>query len=379
MIDPINFIEEGKKRNFTLYTGVPCSYLKPFINYVIDSSDIDYVAAANEGDAIAVGAGAALNGLNPVVMFQNSGLGNAVNPLTSLIQTFEIPCLLIITLRGEPGGPKDEPQHRLMGKITTDFLDLMEIHWDYFPTDDKKIINALDTAQDFISKGKPYALVMKKGSVNSYELKTNLKVKDINFEHNSYQTGKLASRESVLREVQDKSLPNDLLIATTGYTGRELYAIGDKNNQLYLVGSMGCASSLGLGLAITSKKNRIIVLDGDGALLMRLGALATVGYYQPKNFLHVLLDNETHESTGGQSTVSHSLDFKKIAVGCGYKNVLQPTSLSELGQIVNKNHDELTFCYVRTEEGVMNEIPRPSISPKEVAIRFRNHIKNFNE
>ena len=220
---------------------------------------------------------------------------------------------------------------------------------------------------------------MKKGSVDSYKLKTDLDIKSFKFGHNTYESSKLGSREIVLREVQDKSLSSDLLIATTGYTGRELYSIEDKKNQLYLVGSMGCAPSLGLGLAITSKRNRIIVLDGDGALLMRLGALATIGYYRPKNFLHILLDNEMHESTGGQSTISHSLDFKKIAIGCGYKNVIQPTTLKELGEIVNTNHDELTFCYVKTEKGVMNDLPRPNISPVEVAMRFKNHINSFNE
>ena len=133
MIEARAFIEAARERGFGLYTGVPCSYLKPFINYVIDSDQLRYVGAANEGDAVAIGAGAQLAGTRSVVMFQNSGLGNAVNPLTSLTYTFRIPVLLIPTLRGEPGGPADEPQHELMGAVTTDMLDLMNIQWEYFP------------------------------------------------------------------------------------------------------------------------------------------------------------------------------------------------------------------------------------------------------
>ena len=134
---------------------------------------------------------------------------------------------------------------------------------------------------------------------------------------------------------QNNSKKMDLLIATTGYTGRELYSIGDKPNQFYTVGSMGCASSLALGVAISSKKNRVITLDGDGALLMRMGALATIGYYRPKNFLHILLNNELHESTGGQSTVSHSIDFCNIAISCGYERVISASSLEHLKEIIN--------------------------------------------
>ena len=173
MIKAEDFIEEGLKRNFDFYTGVPCSYLKPFINYVIDSDAIDYIAAANEGDAIAIGAGASLSGRNSIVMFQNSGLGNAVNPITSLNQIFKIPSLIITTLRGDPEGPSDEPQHKLMGKITPEILDLMEIKWEFFPPDKKDLPNAFDHALEEMEKGNSYALIMKKGSVQSHSLKFN--------------------------------------------------------------------------------------------------------------------------------------------------------------------------------------------------------------
>ena len=379
MIKAEDFIEEGLKRKFDFYTGVPCSYLKPFINYVIDSNTIDYIAAANEGDAIAIGAGASLSGRNSIVMFQNSGLGNAVNPITSLNQIFKIPSLIITTLRGDPEGPSDEPQHKLMGKITPEILDLMEIKWEFFPLDKKDLPNAFDRASEEMEKGNSYALIMKKGSVQSHSLKSDLVTKKLNLIDDSFYQAKIGKRKDALEIIQNNSKEMDLLIATTGYTGRELYSIGDKPNQFYTVGSMGCASSLALGVAISSKKNRVITLDGDGALLMRMGALATIGYYRPKNFLHILLNNELHESTGGQSTVSHSIDFCKIAISCGYERVISARSLDHLKEIINDKTNVLTFCLLNIEPGIEDKLPRPDIMPLDVAKRFKKKIKEDNK
>ncbi|MDP7041670.1 MAG: thiamine pyrophosphate-binding protein, partial [Gammaproteobacteria bacterium] len=159
MIEASEFLEAAHERGFALFTGVPCSYLKPLINYVIDSPELRYIGAANEGDAVAIAAGAQLGGTRSVAMFQNSGLGNAVNPLTSLLHTFKLPVLLIPTLRGEPGGPADEPQHELMGAITTDMLDLMQIQWEYFPVEAEQIPAALDRAMSYMTTHSlPYAL-----------------------------------------------------------------------------------------------------------------------------------------------------------------------------------------------------------------------------
>jgi len=379
MILASDFIEEGKKRNFLLYTGVPCSYLKPFINYVIDSPDIEYIGAANEGEGVAIAAGATLAGINSVVMFQNSGLGNAVNPITSLIQTFKIPSLIITTLRGEPNGPEDEPQHELMGKITTSLLDLMEVEWQFFPENKEDINLAYDKAQEAISNGKPYALVMKKGSVKDYKIKKKPLKKDINTDKIFPTNGLIGTRSEALEAIQKNVDDKDLLIATTGYTGRELYALEDRDNQLYTVGSMGCASSIGLGISIFSKTNRVITLDGDGSVLMRMGALATIGYYRPKNFLHILLNNELHESTGGQSTVSHSTDFLGIAQSCGYQQVMSCSTIKELESVISNETDKLTFCLLNIEPGVMDNLPRPNIKPFEVAKRFKNYIRNNHE
>src|SRR5262245_17501695 len=171
MIQAKSFVETAKMAGFSLYTGVPCSYVKPFINYVIDAPDLTYIGSANEGDAIAIAAGAELGGKRAIAMMQNSGLGNAVSPLTSLNAIFRIPTLLIVTLRGEPGGPKDEPQHELMGQITTKMLETMNVAWSYFPTEEKEVAGALEKAvAHMTSTHLPYAFVMKKDSVAAHKL-----------------------------------------------------------------------------------------------------------------------------------------------------------------------------------------------------------------
>ena len=375
MIVAEQFIDAARGHGIELWTGVPCSYLKPFINAVIDSDQLQYVGAANEGDAVAVAAGAELGGRRGVVMFQNSGLGNAVNPLTSLTYIFRIPVLIIVTLRGEPGGAPDEPQHELMGRVTTGMLELMDIPWDYFPDSSEKIDAALAAAVAHMDEeGRPYALVMRKGSVEKSELHARPDVHPVVAEARHAVTEATATRGDMLRAVQAATTADDVLLASTGYTGRELYAHDDRANQLYMVGSMGCAVSLGLGLALTRPERRVVVLDGDGAALMRLGALTTVGYERPANLVHVVLDNGVHESTGGQATVSRSVDFGAIAAACGYARVERVSSPAELAGILEQPTTGLTFVQAPILAGVP-ELPRPSITPAEVAARLRAHLR----
>ncbi len=374
MIEASAFIQRARGHGFSLYTGVPCSYLKPFINYVIDAADLRYVGAANEGDAVAVAAGAELAGQRGVVMFQNSGFGNTINPLTSLTHTFRIPMLIIVTLRGEPDGPADEPQHELMGNITGDLLDLIGIKWDWFPTEEDGIEPLLEKAVATMdTEHRPFALVMRKGSVAQHKLQSPPQVcppepRTINCPAATVQ------RADMLRAVQASVAGTDIVIATTGYTGRELYALDDRSSQLYMVGSMGCAVSLGLGLAITCQDRRIIVLDGDGALLMRLGALAMLGHERPANLVHILLDNSTHESTGGQATLSAAVNFCAVAAACGYPRVVTAASAEELAAQLTATVGQLAFIYAPTLPGVPDDLPRPTMTPAEVADRLRAHI-----
>ena len=373
MIEAEQFIQAARHHGFALYAGVPCSYLRSFINYVIDARELRYVGVANEGDAVAVAAGAELGGMRGVVMLQNSGLGNAVSPLTSLTHTFHIPLLLIVTLRGEPGGAPDEPQHELMGEITTGLFDLMDIPWTYFPREDADVAPVLDEAVASMDRtGRPFALIMRKGSVATTKLQAVPEQRLIEPTVTSRAVAQ-AQRGDILRAVQAAVAATDLIVATTGYTGRELYAAGDRPNQLYMVGSMGCALSIGLGLAIAQPARRVIVLDGDGAALMRLGAFATMGYERPANLVHVLLDNGMHESTGGQTTVSGAIDFCGVAAACGYPDVAAIASPEALAAAIPAATERLTFIHVPILPGVP-ELPRPEMTPPEVAARLREHI-----
>jgi phosphonopyruvate decarboxylase len=384
MIDAKAFCDTAKLAGFSLYTGVPCSYVKPFINFVIDAPDLTYIGATNEGDAVAIATGAELGGKRAIVMMQNSGLGNAVSPLTSLNAVFRIPVLMIVTLRGEPGGPHDEPQHELMGAITTQMLDTMNVAWTFFPQEASEIAPAIEKAVAHMTKtGLPFCLVMKKDSVAPHKLASKPMVRPPAAEATAStasatpvptaprEKSARPSREEALRAVQRAVLPSDIVIATTGFTGRELYACDDRHNQLYVVGSMGCASSIGLGLAWARPDRRVVVLDGDGAMLMRLGALATLAYEQPKNLVHVLLDNEAHESTGGQSTVSHSMDLAGVARSCGYADVSTVDTAEALESALRERRPGLRFVSLKTRHGVPDDLPRPKVTPREVAGRIR--------
>lgn len=376
------FVEAARRHGIGLWTGVPCSFLQPFINYVIGDDSLTYVPASNEGDAVAIAAGSQIGGQLAVAMMQNSGLGNAVNPLTSLAFTHRIPMLLIVTLRGEPGGAADEPQHELMGQITTDLLELMQVEWEWFPDSDDAVEACLARArQTMDASGLPFCLVMRKGAVAPWPapavapaaLPQGLGAGDQLPEHCP------SSRQQMLAAVQAALQPNDVVLATTGYTGRELYALADRSDQLYLVGAMGCVSSVALGLALARPDLRVIALDGDGAMLMRLGALATIGFMAPPNLLHILLDNGLHESTGGQSTVSRSVHLGAIALACGYAQRYVLNDSAVLAELVRQPTAQLTFIRALTAAGVPDGLPRPAVTPVTVTERLRQHITTLNQ
>ncbi len=376
MIEASAFVGAARARGFDLYSGVPCSYLTPFINYVLGADGLRYIGAANEGDAVAIAAGASLGGWRGIAMFQNSGLGNAVSPLTSLTWTFRIPVLLIVTWRGEPGGTKDEPQHALMGPLTPDQLDLMEIPWRRFPSEPDDIAPALDEADAHMAAtGRPFALVMSKGTVSPDALdRASGRHVPVAPSVPSPVTAPTLSRRDVLAALQAVAGSDDLLIASTGYAGRELYALDDRANQLYMVGSMGCASSLALGLALARPDKRVIAIDGDGAALMRLGALATIGAERPANLVHLVIDNGMHESTGGQATVSATTDFCGVAAACGYPRVARPATAEAVGGLLGGTAPGPLFAHVPVRPGTPADLPRPTVTPEAVAVRLRDHL-----
>jgi phosphonopyruvate decarboxylase len=387
MIEAREFIEAARNRGFHWYAGVPCSYLTPFINYVLQDPALRYLSMANEGDAVALMAGVALSGSaeqprRGVVMMQNSGLGNAVSPLTSLTWTFRLPQLLIVTWRGQPG-VADEPQHELMGAITPGMLDSMQIPWELFPTEASAVGAALDRAMaHMLRTGRPFAFLMQKGSVAAYPLAAGAGTLT---RHRPAPDAPAAAREpaarspsrrEVLSEVIDCTpVDSTLVIASTGFCGRELYALSDRSNQLYMVGSMGCVALVALGLALARPDLRVVALDGDGAALMRMSALATIGAYGPANLSHLLLDNGVHDSTGGQATVSRLVEFAQIAAACGYAAVLEARHLDEIADWLRQpTAGGPRFARIFTRGGTPQDLPRPTVGPVDVARRLMRHF-----
>jgi phosphonopyruvate decarboxylase len=262
-----------------------------------------------------------------------------------------------------------------MGAITPGILEQMQIPWALFPSEAGAIGPALDLAlAHFAKESRPFALVMQKGSVAEAALArgpapaapaTAALVARPKASH---------TRRDMLAAIQVVAGERDILIATTGYTGRELFALGDRPNQLYMVGSMGCAISLALGLAIARPAHRVIAIDGDGAALMRLGAMTTAGFEKPPNLLHVLLDNGLHESTGGQATVSPGVDFCALAAAAGYPSVAATADPAVLGAMIAKRDAGLAFIHAPIVPGVPAGLPRPTITPAEVAARLRTGL-----
>lgn len=380
MLNAQAFTRAARQKEFSLWTGVPCSYLQPFINQVIDDPTLTYVPASNEGDAVAIAAGYQLGGERAVVMCQNSGLGNAINPLSSLTHPHRIPLLLIVTLRGDPNGEHDEPQHELMGAITTQLLDTLQIPWQLFPCEEAEIGNCLEAALAWMDQAqRPYCLVMRKGSVAPWPTPAAIPAtpKPVSATADDCTKPVAFTRTAMLGALQASVGPRDIVLATTGYTGRELYALSDRSNQLYLVGAMGCASSVALGLALARPDLRIIVLDGDGAILMRLGALATIGHTATPNLVHILLDNACHESTGGQLTVSNSIRLASIASACGYPVAATLNDPDALADMLRTAPSGPVFIRVRIKSGVPEKLPRPASMPAEVTARLRRHLSGL--
>lgn len=384
MISADKFLTPARELGFNFFTGTPCSYLKPFLNYILDTDGFDFVDSVNEGEAVAIAAGATIAGKRAVVMFQNSGLGNAVNPFTSLTFTFNLPVLVITTLRGEPGGTHDEPQHELMGQITIEILEVMRLKWAYFPNKEEEVLSLLRLADDHMKKtNQPFVFVMRKDDVSDWKLKKKPTASPKNFLINHTDFFELdykerTTRTPVLQMIQDELGTEVAIIATTGKTGRELYEVGDFKNQFYMVGSMGCALAMGLGIALSKPNLKILVIDGDGALLMRTGSMATVGAYRPKNLIHLLIDNEAHDSTGGQGTVSAGVSFGAIACGFGYEKVYSTDKLEKLKSILHevKNSTASTFIHLKTQKGSPEKLGRPKVTPAEVSIRFAQFVQS---
>ena len=379
MLQAAEFLRSMHQHGFGPFLGVPCSFLKPLINSVIGAGGAGYIAANNEGEAVAIASGAWLAGRKPAVMLQNSGLGNAVSPLTSLNYVFRIPLLLIVTWRGEPG-TRDEPQHELMGRITRPLLDCLGIPNELFPERQDELEPRLSKAAAALESTRlPYALVVRKDAFAGFELIEQAACarpgpgRALPPEP---ATGALMLRSDAVARIADAVAPASLLVATTGGTARELCVARDRATNLYVVGSMGCASSVALGVALDAPSRPVVVLDGDGAALMRMEAMVTIGHCRPANFVHVVLDNEVYDSTGGQRTLSSGVDFPAVAIACGYRTAASAASGEGLERLLHAAQATAGphLIHVRIRPGSDPHLARPTLAPPEVAARFRREI-----
>ena len=317
---------------------------------------------------------------------QNSGLPNALSPLTSLNYTFRIPFLAFVSLRGERDANNkntDEPQHELLGIITEKLLETCEISYAFLSHDLGKAIAQLQEAKNILAAGKCFFFIVRNDVFEKVALGKS-RTQTMKNKHpqshcpknNAATSFRIPTRLEALRAIQD-SAKNFALIATTGKCARELYELGDKPNQLYMVGSMGCVSALALGVALKSDK-KIVAIDGDSALLMRLGTLSNNAYYSnianKGNLCHILLDNHSHDSTGGQDNLAPFIDFGAVAKHCGYGHIFVAQTLGDLQEILqlfnNATSGGAWFVYIRIAKGSKDNLSRPKIAPHEVAARF---------
>lgn len=374
MISADSFLSAGLVRGTSFYAGVPCSYLAPLINATIRRSDLIYVGAASEGEAVAIAAGAWLAGKKSAVLCQNSGLGNVVNPLTSLNYPFRIPVLLISSWRGQPGKP-DEPQHELMGRITQSLLGLLEVDCAPCPNAPTEIAPLLDRAFSHMEdSGLPFALIACDGDFEPITLPTYPVAPIMRGELERWERldGE-CTRAEILEQFLSLADKETAVIATTGKCGRELFTLSDREQHLYMVGAMGAAAPLALGVALNSSK-RVVVLDGDGAALMKLGAFATIGKEHPGNLVHIVLDNQAHDSTGGQATAPTK--FAEVAVSCGYRFAYECSDRRGFEAAYRSAISRLgpSCIHMRIAPGSLAKLGRPTIPPKVVARRFQEFL-----
>lgn len=370
MISPQDFTKLLKESGFNFFTGIPDSTLKEWLLTLVEKEN--HIIAVNEGEALSIASGYYLASGKPgCVYLQNSGLGNMVNPLTSLCdkEVYGIPVLLIIGWRGEPGAP-DEPQHIKMGKIIFPLLDTLEIPYGFLPDNlkdaEQVVLQAKKTME---AEEMPYAIVIKKGLFEKIKSEKNENSK------------KEITREEAIKIIVDALSHNAVIVSTTGKTSRELFeyreASGSGHVKDFLtVGSMGFASSIAFGIAQAKKNKKIVVFDGDGAVLMHLGNMATIGNYAPSNFLHIVFDNGSYESTGGQITVSKSVDFCGIAESCGYKNILQALSAEEIINFLKEiqQKDGPNFLVIKIKSWSRPDLGRPTRTPAENKKDFMENL-----
>ena len=364
MIDCKSLDQHFRSVGVEFFTGVPDACFKPWINYLLEHRPADHLTATNEGEALSIAAGYSLaTGKTAGVYLQNSGLGNLINPLTSIIDplVYGLPVLLLISWRAKPGHP-DEPQHRRMGENMPALLETLGVPFAIFDKDRLGDILSHDF-KDARAKGQSFALLMQKGDIDDSGDQPNRLQSD-------ETEGELARWDAIVA-VTEFFGRNAVYFSTTGKTSRELYLLrdetgGDHSLDFLNVGGMGYASSLALGFSLHFRK-RVVVLDGDGSVLMHMGTLATIGHYAPANLVHFILDNNAHDSVGGSKTVSETVNFELLGKAAGYKRTAKVNSRSSLQDelAMLQTHEGPALIWVKIRKGSREDLPRPSLSPIE--------------
>ena len=361
--------------NLDFFAGVPDSQLRPLCDYLMDKYGIDtahHIIGVNEGNCVGLAAGYNLaTGKIPVVYMQNSGEGNALNPIASLLNdnVYGIPCVFVIGWRGEPG-IHDEPQHVYQGKITLNFLDMLDISYMVIDSDtnENEVWNKYNEFKKLLEKGKQVAFVIRKNALTSSG-------------KYSYVNDYKLQREEVIRKVLEYS-KEDIVVSTTGKASRELFEIREENKQSHkydflTVGSMGHSSSIALSIANMRPNKRVWVIDGDGAVLMHMGAMAIIGATKPNNYIHIVINNAAHETVGGMETVAGKIDICKIAEACGYEYVKSVSNMKSF----EKALDDVAICKklslieVKCSIGSRKNLGRPTTTPIENKEVFINWLR----
>lgn len=356
------------------FTGVPDSQLKPLCNYLMNHYGISdqHIIAANEGNCTAIAAGYHLaTGKTPVVYMQNSGIGNIINPVASLLndKVYAIPCIFVVGWRGEPG-IHDEPQHIYQGEVTVKLLEDMDIKVCILDKEmaEEGLIACMKDFNEILASGKSVAFVVRKGAL-SYDEKIEYK--------NDYHM----KREDIIEHVTNL-IGDDVIVSTTGKASRELFEIRERHGQdhgrdFLTVGSMGHSSSIALGVALNKPDRKIWCIDGDGAALMHMGSMAVVASRNPKNMVHIVINNGAHETVGGMPTVAAGINLVGIAQACGYANAVCVDTFEGLDDAIKsaKEKDELSLIEVRCAIGARDDLGRPTTTARQNKENFMNFLK----
>jgi len=359
------------------FTGVPDSLLAPFCDHIVDTYNISdkHVVAANEGAAVGLAAGYYLATSKPAVVYmQNSGLGNAVNPICSLLKLYDIPVIFVIGWRGEPGIP-DEPQHVFQGEITLSLLNCLDIPYTVIEkeTANDKFTNDVDAFKNYLELGKTIAFVVKKSALKNE--------KELDYSMLSPTSKAAMSREEILKIILQSANSQDVFVCTTGKLSREVFEIreqeGKGHKQDFLtVGSMGHSLMIAYGIALSQPNRTVFCLDGDGAAIMHLGSLAVVGAHKPKNLIHAVINNGAHETVGGMPVVSAQLNLSHGAQALGYRHAFRIKTAEELQQAINQlaNLQGPIFIEAMSNLKSRKDLGRPTTTPLDNKAELMNYL-----